>query len=306
MATYNGGKYLAEQLESLFAQTVDFRLVVQDDGSSDDTREILSKYQARYPEVVSVSVNKSTLGAANNFLDLMVNHKSDKDGKDDYTMLCDQDDVWLPNKIEITLAEMKRMEQLHPNEAILIFTDLHIVDKDLNIVHRSYKKAMHSDSSRTSLPQVLIQNLLTGCTAMYNRKLSDLLTTIPNYCIMHDWWLLLVASAFGKIGYVNRQTILYRQHGKNSIGATNVRKLSYKLNRLIKAENIKRAIRETYTQAESFSATYNHLLDPSQQNILHQYISIPHKNKLGRWLTICKLGSFKIGFTRNIAYFIFI
>ena len=123
---------------------------------------------------------------------------------------------------------------------------------------------------------------------------------------MHDWWLQLVASAFGKIGHIDEPTILYRQHGENSIGAKNVRKLSYKLKRFINSSEIRHAIEITYDQAESLILLFDKLLCDKKNQIALQYCQIPKMNKLNRWRTICKLKTFKIGLTRNIAYFIFV
>jgi len=222
-------------------------------------------------------------------------------------MLCDQDDVWLPKKIELTLAKMKLMEEEHPYQPVLVFTDLTVVNKDLAMINPSYREAMISDYSRTAFNQTLIQNVLTGCTAMYNRKLAELLTgRTPKYCIMHDWWLQLVSSVFAKIGYLNEQTILYRQHGENSVGAKDVRKFSYKVKRFINVNDVKRAMQETYPQAESFLEVYKDMISPVHKEVATLYCKVPEMNKLKRLRTVCKLGSFKIGFTRNVAYFIFI
>jgi len=303
MATYNGERYISEQLDSLFAQTfTDFTLYIQDDKSTDSTMCILMDYQKKYPEkIVLTQLEKNTGSAKHNFLKLM------SEIQDDYIMLCDQDDVWHPNKTEITLSKIRLMEKEHPGQPALVFTDLTVVDEKLNTVNASYIEAMNSDYSHTAFQQTLIQNVLTGCTAMYNRKVSELLKSrVPKYCIMHDWWLLLVSSAFAEISHISDQTILYRQHDRNSVGAKDVRTLSYKINRLIDGRDVKLAIQETYPQAESFLEVYRDMLSPWQIEVVKLYCTIPNVNKLKRWLTVRRIGSFKIGVTRNIAYFIFI
>jgi hypothetical protein len=228
--------------------------------------------------------------------------------RDDYLMLCDQDDVWLPDKIEKTLARMRRLEEEHGKSLpLLVHTDLRVVDGELNVISPSFKRAMNANYNRTALRDQIIQNTLTGCTCLYNRALAQLLTPQePEYMVMHDWWLILTASAFGQVGHLDEQTILYRQHGKNEIGAKNVKTLAYKLNRALHGGQVKEAIAVTYRQAESFLAYYGDRLTPAQRTLLEEYGRIPGKSKIGKWLTVLKLGTFKHGISRNIAYFLFI
>jgi glycosyltransferase involved in cell wall biosynthesis len=302
MGTYNGEKYLHQQIDSLLIQTEkNFTLHICDDASTDGTWEILSSYAEKFPEKIKISQRQKNSGSPkHNFLDLMLNIK------DDYVMLCDQDDVWLPNKIEVTLAKMKETENAHPNTPVLIRTDQYVVDQNLQMINTSYIHAMHSNFERTAFHQALIQNTFAGCTGMYNRKLADLIFAKPDYCIMFDWWLKLVAAAFGKIENVYDATMLYRQHGKNVVGVKDFRKLSYKLKRLFNKNDIKDAIYITFRQAESFLEIYEKHLSDNQKHILKKYCNIPNSNKLKRWKTICEIKSFKYGIGRNIAYFLFV
>ena len=313
MATYNGEKYLSGQIDSLLAQTVtDFSILIADDGSSDGTWDIISHYISKFPDKISAFRKRENSGGSKyNFLDLMAGDHADlikaNQIKSNYYMLCDQDDIWQPDKIEKTLAKMKELETKSGIDLpILIHTDLQVVDPDLKVISPSYKRAMNSNFNRTALHQVIIQNILTGCTAMYNQPLARLLIRKPKYCIMHDWWLLLVAAAFGKVSHINDATILYRQHDKNEIGAKDVRKFSYKMNRLIHGGQVRQAIFNTFLQAESFLDTYNDMLTPKQKDIIEKYCAIPLMGKLKRWHTIYNLKSYKNGFSRNIAYFIFV
>ena len=302
MGTYNGEKYLHQQIESLLNQTANnFTLWICDDASTDSTWEILQQYASRFPKKIKVSQRaKNTGNPKHNYLDMMVRIK------DDYVMCCDQDDVWLPYKIEITLAKMQETEKKHPNMPVLIRTDQHVVDQNLQMINPSYINAMHSNFTRTAFHQVLIQNTFAGCTAMYNRKLADLFFEKPNYCIMFDWWLELVAAAFGKIENIYDATMLYRQHGNNMVGAKDFHSLSYKISRIINHGGIRQAINATYKQADSFLKVYENHLSDDQKVMIRQYCSIPQKSKFSRWRTICSLRAYKYGFTRNIAYFLFV
>jgi len=199
------------------------------------------------------------------------------------------------------------MEKKHGSDTpILVHTDLQVVNQDLKLITPSFKQAMNSNFSLTALHRVLIQNTITGCTAMYNKALADLLYRKPKYCVMHDWWLQLVAAAFGEIGHLDDTTVLYRQHGANIIGAKDVRRFSYKIDRFLHSDEVKKAISITYPQAESFLHIYKEHLTCQQQEIIKSYCSIPTMRKLAKWYTTCKLKAFKNGFSRNVAYFLYI
>lgn len=211
MATYNGEDYIAEQIESLFNQTYsNWSLLIRDDGSKDKTIEIVEELEKQYPDKIKLlRDNKGGLRAKDNFLELLRN------SKENYIMFCDQDDVWLPNKIEITLKKMLEVE----DGPTLIHTDLKVVDKNLNIVSNSFWKFQNIDPKRKSYNYLIIQNNITGCTMMINKELADLSNkNFPNG-LMHDWIIGIIASLKGRIEYINISTILYRQHGNNDTGA---------------------------------------------------------------------------------------
>ena len=302
LGTYNGEKYLHEQLESLLDQTYDdFIIHAQDDASTDGTWGILAEYQGRHPGKFRIYQRNSNSGSPKtNFLELM------SSVQDEYVMLCDQDDIWLPNKIEITLEKMQSLEASCPDEPALVYTDTTIVNEDLSIVDLSYRNYMRSDFTKNAPNQVLAQAVFPGCTAMYNRRLAGLLTESPEYCVMHDWWLHLVAAVFGKIDYLEAPTVLYRQHVDNQIGARDMRKLGTKMRWLFKGKEIRIAIQSTYRQAESFLSIYADNLRPSHKELIQSYCQLPHKNKLARWHSVIKMGAFKIGLARNIAYFMWL
>ena len=303
MATYNGAKYLREQLDSLFSQTVqDFYLFISDDASTDSTISIISQYQQSYPNRINIFRRLRNSGSAkHNYLELMIDHK------DDYVMLCDQDDVWFPHKIEHTLQLMEQMEHQYGKDTpLLVHTDLSLTDENLNIIHPSYQQAMCDNFERTSLNYALIQNTFPGCACMYNRALANLIVEKPLYCIMHDWWLMLVCAAFGHIGFSYEKTVLYRQHRNNSIGAQDMGTLSYKLNRLFHADEVRHAIDITYAQAYNFIQMYSSQLSPQQISLVQTYCKIPTMKKLQKLHTLLRLHVLKNTLTRKIGHFIFV
>ena len=301
LAAYNGEKFIREQIDSLLAQTVqDFKLFVSDDRSTDSTDAILRDYARAWPEKIFVSRRQENTGSPkHNFTRMMIEHKSD------YVMLCDQDDVWLPDKIEKSLREMQAMERLYGSDLpIAITTDLSVVDAELRLIAESCARFMNGDGVKTSLSSVIVQCPLTGCTAMYNRALADLIRAEPDYMVMHDWWLALAASAFGKIGRIPEPTVLYRQHGENNTGAKNMRSLKFIVYKMTHSEEMKSAIDNTYTQARSFLEVYRDDLLEHQRQLLETYISVPGMNKWKRARTIWKLRTLKQGVKRKVAQFI--
>ena len=303
MTSFNGERFIGEQIASLLAQTLqDFKLYIQDDKSTDNTFAIVEKYAEKHPDKIHAAQNTENSGCAKlNYIRMMIAHKND------YLMLCDQDDVWLPDKIEVTLAKMREMEAKYGAKTpLLVHTDLRVVDNELETISPSFKAAMNANYEKTKLHNQVIQNTLTGCTVMYNRVLAELITEAPTFMAMHDWWLMLIASAFGEIGSLDKQTILYRQHSENEIGAKDVRTLSYKINRVLNRAEIKEALSSTYAQAQGFLDVFNNSLSADQKKLLEAYIDIPNHYKLARIIIVFRLGVFKNGFSRKIAQIIFI
>ena len=144
-----------------------------------------------------------------------------EDSDADYMALCDQDDVWLPGRIAKPLERVRAVEREQGAATpILAHTDLAVVDENLDTIAPSFWAYRHLDPYRGSeLNRLLVQNVVTGCTTIINRALARLACPIPESIPMHDWWLALVASAFGRIETVPEATVLYRQHGNNSVGA---------------------------------------------------------------------------------------
>ena len=220
MATYNGEKFLAEQLDSIINQTYkNWILVIHDDGSTDSTINIIKEYVNKYPDkIILVEDGIKCGGAKENFFHLINIAKSNFTF--DYIMFSDQDDVWLPEKIEITLNKMIETENKYgKNKPILVHTDLKVVDKTLNLIHPSFWGYQKINPYDNSLNCLFLENTVTGCTMMINKVLFDKIIVNKN-AMVHDWWIALICRINdGLIIPIEKQTILYRQHEKNDIGA---------------------------------------------------------------------------------------
>lgn len=295
LATYQGEKYLREQLDSLLKQSYDQWMVfAHDDGSTDKTMDILQEYADEYSDSIIIIDGKKTGNAKNNFLYLMSMVSAP------YYMCCDQDDVWLPEKIERTYLRMKETEEKHKDSPILVFTELHVVDEKLNIIADSLSKYQGLNCYRKSSRNIMIQNCVTGCTMMFNRKVCELCQRAKksNAMIMHDWWCALIASEFGCLVFEEEPTILYRQHTDNTVGAKKVNSIKYLMKMLCDICEMKKSLLLTRQQAAAFCECYGIKSD----NILFQYATIEKKNKIGRLVFYWKNGIKKSGLLRNIGF----
>lgn len=219
LATYNGAKYLHAQLDSLLNQThQNFRLLVSDDGSSDATLAILESYRERFGGRLVVVPNAHRgQGVVRNFENLMV--ISLRDGLAGWIAFSDQDDVWLPRKIERCLDELLQIEaEVGSGLPCLVHTDLTVVDENLKVLSHSFAKYQRMDPRQCSPVSLLSVNQVTGCTMMVNRRLLQVALPLPRETIMHDWWCGLLSGS-GRRHFVSTPLILYRQHGSNQVGA---------------------------------------------------------------------------------------
>jgi glycosyltransferase involved in cell wall biosynthesis len=206
LCTYNGARYLPEQLASIEAQTLGIdRLVLRDDGSTDDSVAIVRRWAIRTGTALHVlDTGGRRLGPAASFLTALA--RSEPAG---IHLLCDQDDVWLPDKVERSSNAVSRSSQ-----PALYASTLQIVDSELHPLRLSQTPRALSFTSAAC------ESLLTGCTMALNEPLRLLIPAhSPSAVAMHDWWIYLLASAVGTIDFDSMPTVLYRQHGSNAVGA---------------------------------------------------------------------------------------
>ena len=253
MATYNGEKYICQQIDSILSQTCkDWELYIHDDGSTDNTIAVVESYVEKYPNKIHLIDGKSTGGAKYNFFYMFGQVEAP------YYMTCDQDDVWLDKKIELTYDKMLTIEN-KADVPCLVYTELRVVDSELNTIADTMSEYQSLDCHKRTINQFILQNSVTGCTMMVNMALRDKMlhiTDIDN-TIMHDWWAALVAAQFGKTAFIDEPTILYRQHGDNSLGALGINKLSYIVRRVWQKKQIQESMRLGRLQAREFAKTYN-------------------------------------------------
>lgn len=307
MGTYNGALFIEEQLGSLLRQTYqNWVLFIRDDTSGDETAAIVDKFAAAYPEKIIVIKDPALAGgsAQRNYASILSWVKENFDFP--YYMFADQDDVWLEDKVEKSIRAMQDHEKEHKNIPILVHTDLTVVDRDLNVLSESFFAYRALDPDVQDLRHLLIQNNITGCTMMWNKALNQLLDLGSEAVAVPDWWVTLTAAAFGEIVCVKEATILYRQHGKNAVGATHVNSVGFVIKRMLNGDHVKTTLRKAVCQAQSFLAYHDAILSEEQKRILHRFSTLYDHNKWKRILIICQESFFKQGIVQVIGELLFI
>jgi rhamnosyltransferase len=212
LATYNGQEYLREQLDSILNQTFkNFNLIISDDNSNDKTWKILKEYEKKDNRIKLFKQEKNS-GIVNNF-EFLLSKVTNK-----FFMFSDQDDIWKETKIE------KSLDKLKAESADLVYTDLEVVDENLNVKYPSYwkyKGIYKKIKKYNSYEALYLNNFVTGCTILAKSENISKILPLPKTSkyVLHDYWAALIISQSGKIAYVEEPTIMYRQHKHNNIGS---------------------------------------------------------------------------------------
>ena len=261
MSTYNGEAYLRTQLDSIVDQTIKNKyLLIRDDGSTDETLDIIKEYANKF-EWISYYQGHN-IGVRKSFMELVAN----ADPQMDYIAFADQDDYWLPEKLDKAVEKMENMREDIPQ---LYCSDKTIVGKNLEDLDVTVSRFV----KKSSFGNALVQNICTGCTAVINNNLLVLLQHYmpidPDELIMHDWWLYLAASCFGDVCYDENAYIRYRQHGNNAAGAmiNKTSLLKYRIGQLFKPRG------EIYRQIKVFDNVFGGILDSKQKSMIYKVLS---------------------------------
>jgi len=297
MATYNGGLYLEKQIQSIISQSyTNWQLIIRDDGSVDNSIEVIKKFKELDSRVKQIITQSTKHGSCANFSELYSWVKTNY--KMEYLMFCDQDDIWLSNKIEVSLNILKQTEQINRNAPCLVYGRLHIMDE----LGHELKEEINYTHYHPQFNNIIIQNPMFGCTMMINKELIDLMAYIPNDIENHDYWVALIAVFFGRCTAIQEKIILYRQHINNvsSQGA------SFK-KRFDRYFNNKRQVKELKAKILMLSLFYNEYclkLNLHQQNVMSAFLkSFRYNSPLHLIFIIIKHKIFKITFLQTFAFF---
>ena len=287
LAAWNGSAYLPALLDSLCAQTdPDFTVIMQDDGSTDGTPGLLQEAAGRDSRFVFGAEQGQHLGAAGNFLSLV------RQAEADYILLCDQDDVWEPEKIALLKQEMLSLESRYGADTpLLVHSDCSLIDEKGELIGKSFFRRQGWDPAAVTLPRLLVQNNVTGCTLIMNEALRKLVASHAKAkeLFMHDWFIALTAAAFGHISFVDRPLTRYRQHGDNTIGASAQPLLIRAFSALRNGKAAKRRIMLTYTHTAVFKKLYGNELPAPAQKTVDDYLATRHMRKIRRVLAVRRM-----------------
>ncbi|QPR55092.1 glycosyltransferase family 2 protein [Aeromonas allosaccharophila] len=297
IATYNPSVYLLEQIDSILSQEAIHkvsRIIIVDDSSVDT--KYLKLAIKKDSRIEFYNNDSGRNGAKNNFsYGLSLTSAA-------FVMTCDQDDVWLPHKVELSLDTIMKLDGNYP---CLVSTDVMVVDSELSVIHESflnYKGVKLPQDARSN--NILYRNIFPGCSMIFNRKLLDIALPIPEEAIMHDWWLISVASLIGQTSYCLQPTMLYRQHDSNCIGAKQSSLLSAFKARSIMDNlsllekhylSIKMQNRVIY---ERFMLGENKSVNSELETFLHTEGILYESLKFSKYL--------RMGFVKSLLYFCFI
>lgn len=270
MATYNGEKYLVEQLDSIINQTYrNWNLLIRDDNSTDKTLEIIQNYHKKDKRIKILKDNKGNLGIVRNFEELLKNSESE------FIMFSDQDDIWVENKLDMYLKMIEKIK----NKGFMIHSDAILFDKNKsNILKETFisKKAINK-----GLENVFFNYFVQGATILISKEIKNFILPFPKEVYLHDRYIHLISELFFERIFVNKALIYYRQHGDNQIGAKNtIREL---LSKRYFDERDRQLIKIIYNK-------YGSLLTEDKKKLIEEYFKITDikKNRFNRFFVLKK------------------
>ena len=268
LATYNGEQFIENQILSILMQTNDeWRLLVHDDGSTDKTLEIIKKFESVDSRIILIDDGITGLGPAGNFMHLL------KYATSDFICFCDQDDIWLENKIQKQLEAILRKDNSKPQ---VVFCNKYIWEKG---EIRKYPLRKYYRFS-----EILFQNGgAQGCCAIFNKELLTRMQKEYDFAAMHDHLLTLCAIMENGINYQNDRLILYRRHANN---VTQIKR-SF-LERMKKKSPLIEP--KYYRGIKAFYKTNSEYIDQKQKREIYDYLYFPKANKLYQLTSILKHG----------------
>lgn len=303
LATHDGERFLPALLESVLAQEfAGFTILARDDGSTDATPAILGDYAGRHPGRLRIlPPSRERGGACANFAALLDAAEAD------FVFLCDQDDVWLPGKMKLTYARMEELVASYGAETpLLVHTDLAITGPDLQPLADSIGRYCRIDHARSSLSDLLLSNVATGCTMLVNRALYALARPVPANVLMHDHWLAQVAAATGAILFEPTATILYRQHDDNTLGVqpANLADFATRVVRTLFTPGPARVLRAYCDQAALLLDRCGERMDPRERAEAATLATIWAQPRLSRLPRLWRAGLRKRSLAGNVALFL--
>ncbi|MGN0746572.1 MAG: glycosyltransferase family 2 protein [Aristaeellaceae bacterium] len=288
LAVYNGERFLPPLLQSLAAQDdAAFTVLVQDDGSTDGSPALLEAITAQDSRFRPAAENGCHLGAKGNFISLI------RQATGDYTALCDQDDVWERGRLSRCRRALEQAEaRWGADTPLMVHSDSRLIDAEDAVLQESFFRHQGWDPAAVTLPRLIVQNNVTGCTLMMNAALRRLVAehADPASMHMHDWFIALTAAAFGHIVFLDEPLVRYRQHGVNVMGASRQTLLQRGVKALGAWRKGKARIALTYRHTRAFRDAYGTLLPGEAAAVIDRYLATEAMGKIRRVLAVRRGG----------------
>ena len=301
LSTYNGAPYLDAMLQSLVDQTCpDWTLTVRDDRSSDATPHILERWRQRLPGRIRWidADERINLGVVASFSRLLTQSTGA------YVMFADQDDIWLPRKIEAALAGMRAEEARRPaGWPVLAHSDAVVVDRDLKpLGQTAWRNQGARPEKRSTFSRLMVENVVLGCTMMLNRPMVEAAGEVPLAAVYHDWWLALVASALGSIVALPDAHIHWRRHGANDSEMSDVRAAFRKAVASPGAMRgrLRELLEASQPRVAQFLARYRDRLAPDQIAAAEAFLGLTRQGFLARRWRILRRRLFFVSPLRTV------
>lgn len=284
MATYNGEKYIKEQINSIINQTyTNWKLLIRDDGSKDKTVEIIKEYEKKDDRIKLLEDNKGNLGFVKNFEELT------KNSKEKYVMFSDQDDYWLENKLEIYINELNKLLKEEIEEPLLLHSNSFVCDDNLEIIKEKF--IISKEALRYKENNYFFSYTVQGSTVLLNRKLIDIGLPFLESVTLHDRYFHLLTEFFGKRVFIDKSLIKYRQHLNNKIGA--------------KSSIIKKILKKRYFEEEErklileIREKYRNKIKKELEKWIDEYLEVTDskRNRIERFIRSFK---FRINFKKRV------
>lgn len=275
MTTYNGEAFVEEQIRSIISQSYsDWRLLIRDDGSEDNTATIIQSFSQTDYRIQIITHPNTHLGVAQNFMHLVSCSSAP------YCMFCDQDDVWLPNKVEKMVSHIHQLDNNIPQ---VVYSNAYLWSAEQGIIANR-----NTLTYPTTLRQMLFLNTgIQGAAAIFNRPMCDLLRQPLSTYAMHDHALLLAGICLGQVHYIHQPLMYYRQHNNNLTGNA-PGSMWNKFLQLHKNRHITVVSREHYNGVKAFYEHFQQLLHKEDKLILEHYLLLPNYNFLKRLSEVSK------------------
>ena len=270
MATYNGEKYLAEQLDSIINQTYhNWNLLIRDDNSTDRTLEIIQDYQKKDNRIKLLKDNEGNLGIVKNFEELLKNSESE------FIMFSDQDDIWIENKLDVYLKTAEKIK----SKGFLLHSDAVLFNK--NKSDASIRTFISKKAEKKGLENTFFNYFVQGATILISKEIKNFILPFPKEAYLHDRYIHLISELFFERVFINQHLIYYRQHDNNQIGAKN------SLKKLLSKRYFDN---RDYTMIKAIFLKNEELLTDDKKRLIEEYFEITDvkKNRFKRFLDLKK------------------